>query len=97
MSAPARSNSASADGPSATTVAERLHATRFFCPDGGRYELADDRFACSLHGSTDRPTQPTDLARQSPLGQLLASFRGLTATLTFEPEGLRAVVTVEHR
>jgi len=48
---------------------------------------------CSVHGSALAPRQPTAPRGTGALEQL----GGLTATVTFLPEGLRAVVGVERK
>jgi hypothetical protein len=79
--------------------AERLHDTRFFCPEGGHYVLSPDGKAltCSVHGSALLPKQPSAPAAESALGKHIEHFGGLTATLTLSKEGLRAVLIVEKK
>lgn len=87
-----------ADADSILSTACEIHGASLFCPDGGDYEwIAKARtIACSVHGTPAVPRQPTAPALNSELGRMLSRFKGLTATLTFLPEGLRAVVEIEH-
>ena len=77
--------------------ADQLHTTHFFCPDGGEYVLAADgkSMLCSVHGTAAEPRQLQE--SQGTLGDLLARFSGMTATLTFREDGLHAVVTIERK
>jgi hypothetical protein len=79
--------------------ADRLHQVHFACPAGGHYVLSADgqHMTCSVHGSALEPHQPPASTADSPLGKRLEQFGGLTATLTFMEEGLRAVVVVERK
>jgi hypothetical protein len=79
--------------------ADRLHQVHFACPAGGHYVLSADgkHMTCSVHGCALEPHQPTASASDSPLRKRLEQFGGLTATLTFMEEGLRAVVVVERK
>ena len=77
----------------------RFYGTRPFCPDGGKYALSIDgkSCSCSVHGDPLNPKQPSTPGDNSFTGKLVRSFAGLNATLTFEPEGLRAVMTIERK
>jgi hypothetical protein len=77
----------------------RVYGARPFCPDSGRYLLADDGKSCrcSVHGTARDPRQPIAPADSSATAKTMRTFAGLSATLTFEPEGLRAVVIVERK
>jgi hypothetical protein len=79
--------------------AERLGGVQFFCPEGGHYVLERDgkSMTCSIHGSALAPRQPGVPAENSPLAKQLQRFGGMTATLTFMEEGLRAVVIIERK
>jgi hypothetical protein len=79
--------------------AEQLKQVHFFCPEGGRYVLSPDGkgMTCSMHGSVMAPRQPPAPTQTSALGKQLDNFSGMTATLTFTPEGLRAVVTIDRK
>ncbi|HZS09723.1 MAG TPA: hypothetical protein VFD58_33160 [Blastocatellia bacterium] len=79
--------------------ADKFYAVHFFCPEGGRYQLSADgrNVSCSVHGSILSPRQPTVPDEKSDLGRLLREFTGLTATLDFTEEGLRAVVTINRK
>jgi hypothetical protein len=87
-----------AGAPSAELLAHvgRVYGERPFCPDGGTYDLSADGRACrcSVHGGHDDPRQPAAPTAASPTGRLLKSFAGLTATVRFEEDGLRVIVTV---
>lgn len=78
--------------------ADRLHQAHFFCPEGGHYLLNPDGKAmtCSVHGSALAPRQPA-AAGNSSLNKQLERFGGLTATLNFLEDGLRAVVIIERK
>jgi hypothetical protein len=88
-------------GPDAELLGRvaRFYGTRPFCPDGGKYALSLDgkSCSCSVHGDPLNPKQPSTPGDNSPTGKLFRSFAGLNATLTFEPEGLRAVMTIERK
>ena len=86
-----------ARGAGLLELAEQVHGARAFCTEGGSYEVDDDLgVRCSVHGTLESPTQAAGPSRNSELGKLLARFSGLTATITFLPEGLRAVVEVQR-
>ncbi len=94
--------SASASEDLARTVrefADKLQAVHSFCPEGGQYGLAPDgkAFLCSVHGSAQFPRQPAAPTETNALGKLMRELADLTATITFLPEGLRAVVTIERK
>jgi hypothetical protein len=77
----------------------RVYGARPFCPDGGTYTLSADGRTCScgVHGSVREPRQPAAPADASATGRLLKTLGGVRATLTFEEDGLRAVVTVDRK
>jgi hypothetical protein len=77
----------------------RVYGERPFCPDGGSYTLSADGRACrcSVHGGHDDPRQPAGPTAAGSTGRLLKSFAGLTATVRFEEDGLRVVVTVDRK
>jgi hypothetical protein len=77
----------------------RVYGARPNCPDGGAYTLSVDGRSCrcGVHGGHDEPRQPAGPTEASPTGRLLKSFAGLTATLRFEEDGLRVVVTADRR
>jgi hypothetical protein len=77
----------------------RVYGERPFCPDGGSYSLSADGRSCrcSVHGGHDDPRQPAGPTAASATGRLLKSFGGLTATVRFEEDGLRVVVTVDRK
>jgi hypothetical protein len=79
--------------------AERLHAVHFDCPEGGRYVLAPDgrSVRCTVHGSALGPRQGPAPAQDSALDRLLREFHGMTATLSFHEDGLRASVIIDRR
>jgi hypothetical protein len=80
-------------------LAGKMFDVHFFCPDGGRYELASDgkSVICSVHGSAQSPRQRPDWSEKGPQGKAMASFGGMTATLTFLEDGLHAVVTIDRK
>ena len=80
-------------------LAERIHGLRFQCPEGGAYTLEPDGFTwhSELHGTVAAPEQREVPDLRSPVARLMREFRDLTATVTFLPEGLRAVVTIERK
>ena len=79
--------------------AARVYGSYHVCPDGGRYVLAADgkSVVCTVHGSLRDPRQGMAPADDSPTGRLMRDFADLTAGLTFTPEGLRAVLTIERK
>jgi hypothetical protein len=102
--APVTSATAGPLPPEVERRAGAVDGARLFCPDGGRYVVSADgrRVSCDLHGSADAPRQPPSpaAADQTPRGQggpSLYGTGGVTATVTFLQDGLRAVVTVRRR
>lgn len=95
----AAANTPQANSRAAHEFADRLQAVHSFCPEGGEYQLSPDgrAFACSVHGTAQQPRQPIAPADASELGRLMRELKDVTATLTFLPEGLRAVVTIERK
>ncbi len=79
--------------------AERLYATHFYCPDGGRYEVSADgkEVTCSVHGSAALPKQLAAPTAESCTARWLQHFGGATAELTFLEDGLHAVVTIQRK
>jgi hypothetical protein len=75
-------------------AAHQLNQVHCYCPAGGRYVLAPDgkTMTCSIHGSGLAPRQPATPAE----GKHFNGFAGLTATLTFMKEGLRAVLVIDR-
>ena len=82
-----------------TERAIRFYGVRPFCPDGGNYSLSADGKSCmcSIHGDERHPTQLASPTENSPTGKLLKSLAGLSASLTFEEDGLRAIVIIERK
>jgi hypothetical protein len=82
-----------------TRLAEQMYDVHFFCPDGGRYELAGNgkSVLCSIHGTALSPRQPRYWSEKGPQGKAMGSFGGLTAMLTFLEDGLHAVVTIDRK
>lgn len=76
----------------------QVYGTRPICPEGGRYTISPDGRACqcSVHGSRRDPRQPAVPTDASASGKLLKNLGGVTATLLFQDDGLRAVVTVDR-
>jgi hypothetical protein len=99
LSSAARAHPELHSGTEVCRRADRLHGVHFFCPDGGRYELAADgkSMTCSVHGSALTPRQESTPAKDQALGKLIAGFTGLEATLTFLEDGLHAVVTISRK
>ncbi len=54
-------------------------------------------FQCPLHGALDRPTQRAAPADASATARVMRDLTDVTATLTFLPEGLRAVLVIERK
>jgi hypothetical protein len=80
--------------------AARLYGgARPYCPEGGRYTLSADGRSCrcSVHGDATVPRQPASPGEDSTSGRAMRSFAGLTATLTFLEDGLRAVVILDRK
>jgi hypothetical protein len=79
--------------------AARVYGTHHVCPDGGRYVLAPDgkSVVCTVHGSALDARQTTAPAPDSPTARLMRDFQDLSAALTFTPEGLRAVLTIDRK
>jgi hypothetical protein len=94
----AESDAAAAD-EALRAAAERVLGVRHFCPEGGRYRLAQGgrRMECTLHGHTALSRQGLAPRADHALARLLAELRTVTAVATFEEEGLRAVLTIERR
>jgi hypothetical protein len=86
-------------GRRAHDFADQLYGVHFFCPEGGRYLLSADgkRCRCSVHGSTLSPRQPAAPHEDSTLGKLMKDFVDMTATLTFQEDGLRAVMIIQRK
>ncbi|HYE16213.1 MAG TPA: hypothetical protein VD968_17375 [Pyrinomonadaceae bacterium] len=80
-------------------LADRLHAVRHFCPDGGQYRVAPDgrSVSCTVHGTAAEPRQPTAPSDRSAAGQTMRALEGASAALTFTEDGLRAVLTVRRK
>ncbi|MFN0121094.1 MAG: hypothetical protein ACKV2V_11400 [Blastocatellia bacterium] len=85
-------------GREAQAAASRFFAVTYFCPDGGQYLLNENTWQaeCSLHGFAGAPRQQAAPVADSGPGKLLREFAGLTTTLTFTEEGLRAVLTIDR-
>lgn len=88
-----------ATGRAIHQYADQLHATHFFCPEGGNYVLAANgkTVQCSVHGDALAPRQPSAPLSNSSLDKLMKNFSGATATLEFTEDGLRAVVNIERK
>lgn len=91
--------SGEATGRAIHQYADQMHATHFFCPEGGKYLLAANgkTMLCSVHGDALTPRQPAAPLNDSSLDKLMKSFSGATATLEFTEDGLRAVVSIERK
>ena len=86
-------------GQQVLDAAKELYGVRFFCPDGGSYEVdtPSNAVRCSIHSSTETPHQTAAPAETSRIGRLLSELKGLTAALTFTEEGLRAVLLIDRK
>jgi hypothetical protein len=87
-------------------VARQMIGVRYYCPEGGHYEVApmdgngsqpSCSVLCSIHGTAAEPRQSTAPEKESQLNRLLSRFKGLTAALTFTQEGLRARLELERK
>lgn len=79
-------------------LAAAIYGARQFCPEGGSYSSnADGSVSCEVHGTPAAPRQPAGPVEESSAAKALRTFRDFTAALTFTPEGLRAVVTIDRR
>jgi hypothetical protein len=79
--------------------ASKLYAVHLFCPEGGTYTSSPDgkSVSCSIHGNALAPRQPSAPSENSASGKVMRNLSGMTATLTFLPEGLRAVVVINRK
>ena len=66
---------------------------------GNRLTVSADGRTCtsSIFGDRRDARQPAGPSPGGPTDRALRQFAGLTATLTFEDDGLRAVVTVDRK
>jgi hypothetical protein len=80
-------------------LAERIDGVRYRCPQGGTYTLEPDgvTWRSTFCGTLAAPEQRETPAEKSGIATLMRQFQDLTATMTFLPEGLRAVVTIERK
>jgi hypothetical protein len=80
-------------------LTEKAHGVRCRCADGGTYTLEPDgvTWRCSVHGTIADPHQHEAPDERSPFARLMRDFRDATASVTFLPEGLRAVITIERK
>ena len=53
--------------------------------------------SCAVHGSARDPRQLAGPGENSATNRLFKSFAGLSATIAFEEDGLRVVVTIERK
>ena len=100
----ARATSAASD--QLVDAANSLYGVRYYCPEGGHYEVVPEdgnesrppvSVHCSLHGTAATPRQAIAPKKDSQLDRLLSRFKGLTAALTFTKEGLRARLELERK
>ncbi|MEZ6064198.1 MAG: hypothetical protein R3B90_00485 [Planctomycetaceae bacterium] len=102
-SAPAERSTAGLDlsqiSDAAHAEADAMYGVHFFCPDGGDYVLADDGLSMvsTLHGTPLLARQGAAPPEGVATTRLLSDFREVTATLTFEDDGLRAVLEIERK
>src|SRR5262249_10873885 len=96
---PARDKGTEVDAELLGRTAQVYGGLKPYCPEGGRdTPLADGRgCACSVHGDPLAPVQPDAPGPESTSGRVLRSFGGLTATLSFAEDGLRAVVVMDRK
>ncbi|MEM7205162.1 MAG: hypothetical protein AAF628_33215 [Planctomycetota bacterium] len=86
------------DGAAIAALATGAYGTWFFCPEQGRYTAsADGSMSCSEHGTANAPRQPAKPNEDSALATAMRSLREMSATLTFLPEGLRAVLVLDRQ
>ena len=80
-------------------LAERIDGVRYRCPQGGAYTLEPDgvTWRSTFCGTLAAPEQREAPAEKSGIATLMRQFQDLTATMTFLPEGLRAVVTIDRK
>jgi hypothetical protein len=86
-------------GPRLLEKARRHFGKEYSCPDGGAYIVSADgrSVACSIHGSARAPAQNVEPRSTSPISKLMENLDAVTATLTFQDDGLRAVLTVQRK
>lgn len=79
--------------------ARRVYGVDFLSPDGGEYLLSPDgkSMSHSVYGSILDPRQPATPADHGTQADLLRTFLGATAELTFLEDGLHAVLTIDRR
>jgi len=77
--------------------ARRLLGYEPVCPEGGqyRYDPSTDELCCSLHGTLDRPRQPTRPQAGSTADQTLSDLGEFSVGLSFTTEGLVTRLEVE--
>lgn len=94
-----RATAGEATGRAIHQYADQMHATHFFCPEGGKYALAANgkTMQCTVHSDALTPRQPSAPLSNSSLDKLMKSFSGATATLEFTEDGLRAVVNIDRK
>jgi hypothetical protein len=80
-------------------LAERIDGVRYRCPQGGTYMLEPDgiTWRSVFCGTLASPEQREEPAEKSGIATLMRQFQDLTATLAIQPEGVRAVVTIERK
>jgi hypothetical protein len=85
-------------GRAAHQEADRLYGAHFFCPEGGHYLLSPDgkTCRCSVHGTVFEPKQGTEPSQKGSAAAL-QGLSGVTAALTFQKDGLHAVVEIDRK
>jgi hypothetical protein len=80
-------------------LAHRIYGVHFYCPEGGRYEVAKDgkSVPCSVHGTALAPTQPAAEPGARAPHRHLREFTGMTIALTFLEDGLHAIAIVDRK
>jgi len=77
-------------------VAENADGTRYFCPEGGKYEYDREKnvVACSVHGMIDAQRQPEGMREEASFSRLISGIDRICLSLAFESEGVRTIVTI---
>jgi hypothetical protein len=80
-------------------LAHRIYGVHFYCPEGGRYEVAKDgkSVSCSVHGTALAPTQPAAEPGARAPHRHLREFTGMTIALTFLEDGLHAIAIIDRK
>jgi len=81
------------------TRVQRVYGVRAIHPEGGKFVLSKDgrAFESTLYGTPEVPRQPMRPLPGTPGDRMIRGFGGLNAGLTFEEDGLRAVMTIDRK